>query len=179
MYLSIKNVVFACLSLSSAGASLSNGDILKMMEEQNTKMMEEQNIRFEELKTSLNGQIAELEKTIEQNYDNQGSSNTSRQLRNLKKNKGPKYKDRNICYSKVDDTISVNHGCYAFTDTATDKETKTGCRRRMLTHDEARANVQDFSARRKLCDDGSNLALNTVLSPMGFKEVGAIKIGKE
>jgi hypothetical protein len=34
MLISIPNVIFACLSLASAGASLSNGDLLKMIEEQ-------------------------------------------------------------------------------------------------------------------------------------------------
>jgi hypothetical protein len=197
MFISIPNVIFACLSLASAGASLSNGDLLKMIQEQEGLIQEQA------------GSIQELKNTIDKLVDNEGSSNKMRtgRLKGGIQNKvssgghralsGKSFKsskkggkDRNICYSseESEDYINVFVACEALLlkeEYAKDAYARCQNGRRLLTHDEARRNLQALSDERKLNFNtsppicaGANDTDTTVL-PIGFYPVGAVKIEKD
>jgi hypothetical protein len=125
----------------------------------------------------MNGQIKELEQTIEELSNHGGSSNKFHQVRSLRKGsdrsprKGSKYKDRNICYSNDEAAISVEVRC-----TADGSDGEAGCVRRVLTEDEARRNLKELSARRNLC---TGVADTLELVSIGSYDVGAIEIGEK
>jgi hypothetical protein len=165
MFLSIKTVVFACLSLASVGATLSNGDLLKMIDEQNSE-------------------LEELTKMTDQFVDGERRKNETRHLK--KKKKRITKRKRNVCYAKAVDSISVYVECSAYIDDDNDNGSADCSEedgyRRVLTHDEARRNVQEFSAKRKLVSAERKLSYSdgdVIFSPFGFFEVGNIKIGKQ
>jgi hypothetical protein len=167
MLISIPNVIFACLSLASAGASLSNGDLLKMIEEQEGSTQE------------MKKMIYQQQKTIDQLVESGRSSNGIRRFKGGTQNKGnsdgrralkssPKGsdKDRSICYSNGEEGISAFVACDPFT---------TFCEnnRRVLTHDEVRRNLQ-FMGEYEDCIDKGNSTIER-----GFHELGKVKIEKE
>jgi hypothetical protein len=159
MFLLIKTVVFPCLSLASVGATLSNGDLLKMIDEQNSEL--------EEL-TKMTDQFV-------------GGELRKNETRHLKKKKIAKRK-RNVCYAKDNTSISVYVECSAYihddNDNGSADCSEEDGYRHVLTHDEARRNVQELNAKRELCSGDYN-EYKTILSPFGFYEVGDIKIGKQ
>jgi hypothetical protein len=200
MFLSFTNVVFACLSLASAGASLSNDNLLEMMSKLEDSV--------EEMKKTMNGQIEELEETIEgleetieELSNNKGSSNKSRKLHTKKGGKGGQGElNRNICYSKDEQFITVFAECEAAVDddyyywfgtfaptsgTATPThegfaDCSVGGSRRELTNDEARRNLQEMRVKRDLCEFSEPAFTDTgEKTNIGMLEVGSVMIEKE
>jgi hypothetical protein len=185
MFLSFKNVFFLSLSLSSAGASLSNDNLLKMIEE---------------MQNTLNGQIGRIEdlektteklsheKVIDKFRGERGLKSAKSSERGLK---GSKYKDRNICYEKDDSFIDVlTLECYAsiddwYYDGYTDCD-GGGRGRRVLTDDESRRNLQEMRGKRDLCgfnDDVSpsldGFSAGSGALEMAKLDIGAIQIGEK
>jgi hypothetical protein len=187
MFLSNKTVLFACLSLASVGASLSNGDLLKKIEEQNEKievlkkvieqLVDDEQLVADKLEEQLDGD------DDDNNDDDEWSSDETRHLK--KKKKKPAKRMRNICYSTESHRIETWLECSARVDD--DDLTGSGwadCNygsRRLLSHDEARKNVQEFKEKRELCGGppGQGYEDGDSLSEFGFYEVGDIKMGKE